>query len=426
MIATIIAIIVLSFIISRWSFFSFTELPVAAIVFVFILKSIAGYISYKYHYIYFAGGDGAIYLQGGKDLLSYSGGNPILFLKLFLNLNRGLPEWDSIYTQIIYWDSKSSFNFINDNRNAIRLNSLINLLSFNNLGIHIVLLNFLSIVGLTALYKSFRSFLPSIFPLAVFFAVFLSPSIIFWTSGILKETHTILVVGLYMLSLNKLIIRFTFKNALLFSLIAFLLILVRSYFAIIVYSSSFLLLFLNYFQFQKTKERIIVISSILMLLFLVIFLLPIDLSEIIIQKQQDFIFIGQRANSFFELSILTNTTDIIFFFPEAFINVFLQPQLFTFDSWLYIFPIIENIDTLFFCFIAIKYTKWPPQKNYAVLVSIIMIYLLSSWIIGMTVPVQGAIARYKSLSQPFLLLFIFSFIDWELLKKKYFTLRSDQ
>jgi len=426
LIATVIAIIVLSFIISRWSFFSFNELPIGSIIFVFILKSIAGYISYKYHYIYFAGGDGAIYLQGGKDLLSFSGGNPIVFLKLFLNLNRGIPEWESIYTQIIYWDSKSSFNFINDNRNAIRLNALINLLSFNNLGIHIALLNFLSIIGLTALYKSFRSFLPSIFPLAVFVAVFLSPSVIFWTSGILKETHTILFIGLYMLLLNKLTIRVTLKNALIFLLLAFLLILVRSYFAIIIFSSSFLLIMLNYIQFHQPAKKILIISSILIILVLAVFLLPINLSEIIIQKQQDFIFIGQKANSFFELSIITNTADIIFYFPEAFINVFLQPQLFSFDSWLYIFPIIENIDILFFCFLAMKFTKWPPKKNYSVLLSIIMIYLLSSWIIGMTVPVQGAIARYKSLSQPFLLLFIFSFVDWDLLKKKYFSLKSDQ
>ncbi len=229
-----------------------------------------------------------------------------------------------------------------------------------------------------------------------------------------------------MLLLNKLIIRITLKNALIFLLLSFLLILVRSYFAIIIFSSSFMFVILNYIQFQKLAKKILIISSILIVMVLAVFLLPINLSEIIIQKQQEFIFIGQKANSFFELSIITNTADIIFFFPEAFINVFLQPQLFSFDSWLYIFPIIENIDTLFFCLLAIKFTKWPPQKNHSVLLSIIMIYLLSSWIIGMTVPVQGAIARYKSLSQPFLLLFIFSFIDWDLLKKKYFTLISDQ
>ena len=52
-------------------------------------------------------------------------------------------------------------------------------------------------------------------------------------------------------------------------------------------------------------------------------------------------------------------------------------------------------------------------------ITIILIYILSSWLIGLTVPVQGAIARYKSLTHPFLLMFIFSFINWDYLKKKY-------
>lgn len=423
MITTIVAIIIFSFIIFRWSFFHLKDIPISALIIVFLLKSIAGYISFKYHSIYFAGGDGAIYLQGGKDLLRFSDGNPLVFIKLFFNMNRGLPEWESTYTQIIYWDSKSTFNFINDNRNAIRFNSLINLFSFRNLGVHIVLLNFLSIIGLTALYKSISLWLPKLFPLAVFTAVFLSPSILFWTSGILKETHTIVIIGLYMFYFNRVLSSFTLKKALTFLLFAFLLLLVRSYFAIIIYASSLILLILSHKQLRKGIRPILIIT---LLMALILYILPTNILDIIIQKQQDFIFIGQKANSFFSIPSVVDAYDVFLYFPESFINVFLQPQLFTFDSWLYLFPVIENIDILFFCFLAIRFTKKPPKEYFPFLASVFIIYFLSSWIIGLTVPVQGAIARYKSLAQPFLLIFIFSFIDWDFLKNKYFSKQLDQ
>jgi hypothetical protein len=139
------------------------------------------------------------------------------------------------------------------------------------------------------------------------------------------------------------------------------------------------------------------------------------------EKQIDFIYIGENANSFFRINELKQEIDIVRFFPIAIINVFIQPQLITFKSWLFIFPLIENIDVLFFCFLAVRYYKKPSEKALLFLSLSILFYLLSSWLIGLTVPVQGAIARYKAISQPFLLLFIFSFIDWGKIKESYFS-----
>jgi hypothetical protein len=143
------------------------------------------------------------------------------------------------------------------------------------------------------------------------------------------------------------------------------------------------------------------------------------------QKQLDFVYIGKNANSFFDINKLENKWDVLWLFPNALINVFIQPQLISFKSWLFIFPLIENVDVLFFCFLTIRYYK-KPSKHVALFLTLsILIYLFSSWLIGITVPIQGAIARYKAITQPFLLLFIFSFIDWETLKEKYFSVSKD-
>lgn len=424
MLLTFISILLFSIILKKVPFFKLKEIPAYAVVSVFLLKSLAGFLSYSYHNYYFAGGDSAIYLNSGYDLISFSHGNPITYIKLFLNLNRGIPEWESIYSQIIYWDSKSPFNIINDNRNAIRINSLVSLISFNNLGVHIVVLNFLTIIGLSALYKSFSNFFQNIPPILIFVAVFLSPSILFWTSGILKETHTLLILGLYFFYLSKLIKNKNFSNLLLVLLFAALLLLVRTYLALILFIATSILLTNLKLNIKKFSWQVYFILFSGLILLFIIYLSPFNLFDAIQQKQIDFIYIGKNANSFFSILPLQKPIDIFLYFPIAIINVFIQPQLFSFDSWLYLFPIIENIDILFFCFLGIRYYKTPNKDSINYILMAILIYLLSSWLIGLTVPIQGAIARYKALTQPFLLIFIFSFVDWDTIKKNYFFGKS--
>ena len=123
MLQTLLLIVIFSSLLKQTSFFKSAEIPWLYLFALLIIKSFAGYLSFAYHQYYFAGGDGAIYLSGGKDLIRFSGNNPWVYIQLFFNMHRGIPEWESVYNQIIYWDSNSGFNVINDNRNAIRINS---------------------------------------------------------------------------------------------------------------------------------------------------------------------------------------------------------------------------------------------------------------------------------------------------------------
>jgi len=421
-ILTISAILILVFIIYKWPFFQLSPIPKNIIIAVFLLKIVAGFFSFAYHNYYFAGGDSAIYLKGGKDLIAYSGGNIFTYIQLFLNQNRGVTEWEAIYQNIIYWDSKSILNSINDNRNAIRFNSLISLFSFKNTYVHIVLLNFVSMIGLSALYKSVRYFLPDLPQLIAFIAVFLSPSILFWTSGILKETPTLFFLGLFFFALAKAIEKKKISSYFLLLILAISLLLVRSYISVIIIGLSGLFIGFNILKINKLLFFFLALAIGIVLSLVLLDYLEIDFFEILKQKQLDFIYIGKNANSFFEINKLEYKWDVLWLFPHAFINVFIQPQLISVKSWLFIFPLIENVDVLFFCFLGIRYYKKPSKQVVLFLTLSILIYLFSSWLIGITVPIQGAIARYKAITQPFLLLFIFSFIDWETLKENHFSL----
>lgn len=422
MLAFLFSIAVFSWIILRWPFFFHRGIPSIALISVLILKSIAGYISYQYHSIYFAGGDGAIYLNGGYDLVSYSGGNPIRFLELFFNLNRGIPEWEKIYTQIIYWDSNSSFNFINDNRNAIRINAIVSLFSFKNIGIHIIILNFLSLIGLNAFFIVFERWFQHVRSFLIFIAVFLSPSIIFWTSGILKETHSILFIGLFLLSLDKLLVKISLKTLSFLILSVFLLVLVRSFFAFTTLIAFTYFLLAHRLKFSSSKKLYLSLFAYLGLLFAIIY--AFDLHLILAQKQEAFILIGQKANSYFTIPLIERAFDLLLNLPGSLINVSLQPQLFSFESFLYIFPIIENIDIVFLLITLTIYRKKIPSSSLLFLLFISLVYLFYAALIGWTVPIQGAISRYRSIGQPFLLMALFSLLDWDKIQLKYLNFKK--
>jgi hypothetical protein len=388
---------------------------------VFILKVGAGYLSYKYHHIYFAGGDGNIYLYGGRNLIDYSDGNPITYLKLFTNQNRDIPGWEETYNKIIYWDPVEGAELIDDNRTAIRINSLVSLFSFRSIALHLILLIFLSLIGLMALYKTFRKWFKHIYPPAIFLAVFLIPSIIFWTSGILKETHTTFFLGLFLLQLSVFTERKTFSSFFLTLILSILILLSRTYLAVSLFVPVTFLIVSSYFKSNKLLKPIGLTFMITMLIILLLNANGINLYQILAVKQASFNIIGQNAVSFFEVHEIDHPFDLFKYLPIALINVYIQPQLFNFSSWLNIFPIIENIDVVTLAIFAFIYYKSPVEKEKKYLLFIVLIWVIGGWVIGLTVPVQGAIARYKSVFMPFLLMSIFAIADWQKLKAKYLT-----
>ena len=403
----------------RWNYFKYPKLSRWAILAVFILKIGAGYLSFKYHHIYFAGGDGSIYLNSGRNLVEYSHKNPITYFKLFTNQNRLKPEWEETYQQIIYWDPVTGGEFIDDNRTAIRINSLISLLSFRSIGVHIILLIFLSLIGLMALYKTFRKWFKNIYPPAIFFAVFLSPSIIFWTSGILKETHTIFILGLFLFQLSLFFESKKISYLVWSILLGLLLLLVRTYLSLTLFIPVLFLVFSSFFIKGSILKSIGLTITITAISIIILKAVGIDLFQMLSAKQADFNLIGINANSFFYIAELTHPIDLIKYLPVALINVYLQPQLLTFDSWLYIFPIIENIDLITLIIFAFVHYKSPDKKEVKYLIFILLIWIIGGWVIGLTVPVQGAIARYKSVLIPFLLMSVIAITNWDKLKKKY-------
>lgn len=108
-----------------------------------------------------------------------------------------------------HW-SAGDLDLMNDSRNVLRVNSLIVFLSKGNVYVHILFFSFFSFIGLREIFQAFRDRV--FYDKRVFwFALFLFPTLSFWTSSVLKEP--LMILGFAFL-LNALFGKLTVKSRL--------------------------------------------------------------------------------------------------------------------------------------------------------------------------------------------------------------------
>ncbi len=114
-------------------------------------------------------------------LLTGIGDTSAHYQDIYLTMN----NWENGYGTVLY----SNSHFI------IRMNAFFWLFSRGYYGVHVIFMCFISLVGLMYIYKAFLPFLQDK-SRALFVAVFLFPSVILWSSGVLKEGFVWLGLGL--------------------------------------------------------------------------------------------------------------------------------------------------------------------------------------------------------------------------------------
>ena len=127
--------------------------------------------------------------------------------KGYFTMLTGIGDADNHY-QLIYhkmnsWDNGYDSNLYNNSHFIIRLNAFFMLFSNGVYGVHVIFMCFIALIGLTYIYKAFQTFLADKSKL-LYAAVFLFPSVILWSSGILKEGFVWLGLGLIIYHLFEL------------------------------------------------------------------------------------------------------------------------------------------------------------------------------------------------------------------------------
>lgn len=126
---------------------------------------------------------------------AFENGNYGDYFRMLSGIGNDSPYFDSeYYTKMNHWYRQYDYGTYNDNHTIIRFNALVMLFSFGSFLTHTVFMCFISLWGLTALYRAFSAYLAGKTK-ALFVSVFLLPSVLFWGSGVLKEGILLFALG---------------------------------------------------------------------------------------------------------------------------------------------------------------------------------------------------------------------------------------
>ena len=297
------------FLIAKMKFFTCEGINRKAIQGMFILKILFGillYLVYTFYYTDRSTADIYKYFDDSKVMFDALFTKPQDYFQMLFGIGNDTPYFDVYYNQMNHWYREYDSNLYNDSHTIIRFNAVVRLFSMGVYNVHTVFMCFLSLLGLTAIYKTFtpvmkeKNFL-------LFGAVFLIPSVLFWGSGVLKEGLLFFGLGFLVYYAHKVIYgEWKLKSIfwILFSIV--LLALTKFYVAIAVIPG----LAANYWL-EKTGNKNALLKYIASYtLIFCVGLLATNSLQVLVQKQKDFINLANGGT--YLQRITTEKTDTIY------------------------------------------------------------------------------------------------------------------
>ncbi len=403
----------------KWKFFETETISRKHFAFFFLLKVAAGIcltLIYTFYYTDPTKADIYRYFNDSKII------SQVLFqnARCWLKIMSGFGAYDKdafsylVHTQYF---SHTSADAATDNTFIIRLNVLLNYLSLSNIFINTLFFNFFCFIGLTGLFKSLLKYFRTT-PHLLCIPIYLLPSVVFWSSGLLKESllFTCLGLGIYLLtSFNKILPRIV---SLAFIL---LLLFIKPVVFLCLITAGGIYLTLQLFlieetSFSKRRTGAVVICFWLIAVYVLAFKSS-SLCEKIIDKRNEFTSLALQENtgSLIDTQILSsNCSSLISVLPSAFVNSILRPFIWEKNNaFKFLFAFEDFAFLVLLLYLLIRYFKLPEKEKLLPAVFFLTFSLLNYLIIGLTVPVTGAIVHYRVIASPFLLLGLLWFISLE-------------
>lgn len=415
--------------IGKLNYFKTAGFSALSLQFAFLIKAFCGlviYLIYTYYYPVRLEADTFKYFDDSRFLYNALWEHPMDFFKMLFGINCENEYFLKHYYSDMYnWYRSYDNGLLNDNRLVIRLNAVLRLFSFGNYHVHSLFFNFLTFIGSYSLARLFLVFSGSKWK--TYLVVFLIPSFVFWSAGILKESILIFALGSFTWNVYKIISGIHNRLSYLWILFLIPILFVMKFYVFVALIPAILAWWIS----QKTKKTIIIhLFTILACLLAALGIGSIfpsyNFLVIMAAKQGDFINLANflKVNSSIYMDYLEpNLWSFIKASPKAFINTLTRPWPTELKGILFYPPLFENLFIIFILFIGWFYRKKVNAQQWKFIVFCLTFSILLFVIIGLTTPIIGAIVRYKIPAIPFLIFVALLFLDDSKLPKK---LRSNK
>lgn len=400
------------YLIHRLKFFRWNGISPFSISLIFFLKLLFGavlWLVYTYYYPERQFADIFKYYDDALVLFEASKSNLLHYLQILTGINADSGQFSQYFLETSHWHRPYDYGIYNDNRTIIRLILLLIPFSLGYYAPLVVFFCFMSLIGLMGIFKTACYFLKER-QVELVFAVFLLPSMLFWSSGVLKEAILIFVFGLFVYYLFKtLFVRISFKYLIKISICMLLLSLVKGYVLLALTPAFFSLLAIKASGNKKPGLIFLTVHFVLLILAINLYRVSpkLDVLFYLHQKQQDFINVGEQlpAGSYiptrpFEphwVSLFANM-------PEAITNALFRPTIFEANSFMMGISALENFFVILICGLFLINFRKPEKEKMPLFWFSVFFTVSLAAIIGFVTPVLGAVVRYKIPLMPFLMI----------------------
>ena len=291
-------------IVFKVNFFNSAVLSRQSSAILYTIKVLAGivfFLVYTYYYNYHTTSDAYKYFQYSTVLFNSFKENPLHYIQMLSGINSSDSELVKYYEEMNYWFTGNENSFFNDSRTVIRFNAFVYLFSSGNFYVHILFMCFLSFTGLLALLKAFVMMVPNRRNEFIV-AVFLIPSVLFWTSGVLKEGLLVFGLGFFIYCFTRILFDYGKKwmNYAGIILFAFVILMSKAYILFALIPGIFTLFFLRFVQ--SKKQAYVILGTLVLLITLGAAIISknesINPLSIIAKKQSDFINLANGGTYF--------------------------------------------------------------------------------------------------------------------------------
>jgi hypothetical protein len=360
----------------------------------FILKCLVGvglWATYTYYYPFRGKGDTFRYFDDAMVIYGELWKNPVTYFKFLFGYGLDDPALIPVFDRMNNWTSAATYGLPNDTQTVIRLNMLIALLSGGVYWVHLLFFNVLSLTGLVGVYALFSENLGK--SRKLWWAIVLLPSALFWGSGLLKEAPFLAAFGWYVWALSKSSER---KPVLILTTVFLLVLKPYIFVAMLPATVAWVLVQRYHWNAWITSAAVSVVSFFIALKASIIYPAG-DLLYILSKKQEDFYNTAVNAGSTVYIDpVGVGAWEFIKTIPNRMLFTYGRPYLWESKTLLYIPPAVENIVLIvaIACALAAVYRRNETVRS-PLMVFIVTFSVALAVIIGSTVPVLGALVRYK-------------------------------
>ncbi len=265
---------------------------------IFILKAIA-VPAFYFMFVKLYGGiekfDAGKFYFDARIMNDFAYQNFPEYLKMMFGLqddSEGSHFYKTCITTTFNWDNGQLRDFFyNDNRIVIRIHSLLHFIAFRSYFVHALFSCFLSFIGLTFLYKSFKEYFTGkeiwLFLILCFF-----PTLWLYTGGLLKEGLTVFFLGCSVYQIKKIITVGPNIARIVWSIpLIFISLLLKPY--LLFYAVIYFALFFGISKYKKLQRKTVLFFGFLFILAVAVNSAAVliknkSLSQAVMEREREF------------------------------------------------------------------------------------------------------------------------------------------